>query len=462
MVAATATPRRVHGSDRGEHITPPLDSRSSREKSVHQTAVEPADRCDVKRSWNLFTVTAVMLLLGFAAVPTNSVYSGATANPDSLFTAAPSFCAGFTPTWMTGMEHGAVFTAGGGLFNVLTTTGGTVTADTVTKRTGSYSLKVADTNSGSPVRVGANLTSNVATVRFAVRFNALPTVYVQELFELEVAAGDAAYLAFNQSTNKLEAGWFNGTVRAASSTLSANTWYVIDLKADVSTSTRTLDWGISGVAQTQATRSTTATTFVDFTWGGPTNSNVFTAYVDDMAVTTSAGSYPIGDGGIYGLVPNSRVSWVDPAGDVQDQAGVEFRTDATMWNRVDEIPMTSTTDWLTQDGGASTAYGELGFADYGGAGCVTSVSAVSAQHSSGTATNDAKVSIFDGSTERIVKSGDMSPGASLEYYSAVITPATGTWNPTKLNGLTVRFGYATDYNPIPYWDALLLEYNLDA
>jgi hypothetical protein len=243
MVAATATPRRVHGSGRGEHITPPLDSRSSRGESVHQTAVEPADRCDVKRSWNLFMVTAVILLLGFAAVPTNSAYSGATANPDSLFTAAPSFCASFTPAWMTGMEHGAVSTAGGGLFNVLTTTGGTVTADTGTKRTGSYSLKVADTNSGSPVRVGANLTSNVATARFAVRFNALPTAYVQELFELEVAAGDAAYLAFNQSTNKLEAGWFNGTVRAASSTLSANTWYVIDLKADVSTGTRTLGLG---------------------------------------------------------------------------------------------------------------------------------------------------------------------------------------------------------------------------
>jgi hypothetical protein len=50
---------------------------------------------------------------------------------------------------------------------------------------------------------------------------------------------------------------------------------------------------------------------------------------------------------------------------------------------------------------------------------------------------------------------------TIEYKSAVISPASGSWTPTKLNGVTARVGHsgtATGTN-YPAWDALLLEYD---
>ena len=38
--------------------------------------------------------------------------------------------------------------------------------------------------------------------------------------------------------------------------------------------------------------------------------------------------------------------------------------------------------------------------------------------------------------------------------------ASGPWTTALLNALVARVGYASDVSPNPYWDALLLEYDV--
>jgi hypothetical protein len=43
------------------------------------------------------------------------------------------------------------------------------------------------------------------------------------------------------------------------------------------------------------------------------------------------------------------------------------------------------------------------------------------------------------------------------YASAIVTPASAAWTQAAVNGLVTRIGYASDANPDPYWDGLMLE-----
>ena len=92
--------------------------------------------------------------------------------------------------------------------------------------------------------------------------------------------------------------------------------------------------------------------------------------------------------------------------------------------------------------------------------CIREVSAVLAYHAAGTSADNGKTSIFDGPTETVVFSGDMSQTA-LQYKSAVVTPAAAPWNQAAVNGLVARVGYSTDSSPNPYWDSIVLEAAVD-
>ena len=93
---------------------------------------------------------------------------------ESATTQAATLCLRSSAVWLTGMEHGVVSTAGGGIFSTVT---GTPTAVNSVARSGAYSLRIADASSGSTVRALRSVTaSSVVVARFAVRLSSLPTV----------------------------------------------------------------------------------------------------------------------------------------------------------------------------------------------------------------------------------------------------------------------------------------------
>jgi chitodextrinase len=361
-------------------------------------------------------------------------------------TLAAGLCSRSSAVWLTGMEHGVVSTVGGGLFSGVASA---PTADNTIARSGAYSLRIADASASSTVRALRSVTaSNVIITRFAVRLSSLPTVtsnlaYVDSATDL-VFRYDAATQRFQLVLGASTATW--------ASPVSAGTWYLIDLRYDLSANLNVGDWRVNGVAQAQVSRSATPATANGFGMGATANASVYTANYDDVFVATQPTAYPIEDSRIVPLAPNSMGTSVG-AGNFRNNDGTAI--DANSWQRLDEVPMSSSSDYVRQLANSGTSYVELGLQDVA-ATCIREVSAVLAYHAAGSAADNGKTSIFDGLTESAVFSGDMSQTA-LQYKSAVLAPAGGIWSQGTLNGLVARVGYSTDSTPNPYWDSIIVE-----
>lgn len=394
----------------------------------------------------LLVLAAVALVAAVAGI-TYSAFSSATSNPPSSFSAAASFCTRSSAVWVTGFEHGAVSTAGGGLF---TTTSATLpTADNATFRNGAFSLRIADANGTSTVSAGKAFTAtNVVAARFAVRLSALPGVNSNLVY---VDSGTDLVFGYDAATQRFTLTAGTSTTQSAG-TVSAGTWYVIDLRYDLRANPHLGDWRIDGSAQTQVSRAATATTATAVGLGSTTNPSIYTANFDDVLVANQTTAYPVGDGKVVRLVPDG-VGTHDTPGNFRDNDN--SAVDATSWQRIDEAPMTSVADYVLQLDNGATNYLEFTFEDTTEA-CIREVSAVLAYHSATNTSNNGKGSIFDGSSESIMFSGDMS-NTAIQYGSTIVTPAGAPWSQAAVNGLVARVGYSSDANPDPHWDAIMLE-----
>jgi len=390
----------------------------------------------------LAAVVAAVAVVGF----TYSALSSTTSNPPSSLSAASSFCTRSSAVWLTGMEHGLVSTAGGGIFNTVT---GTPTADSATVRNGAYSLRIADAAAGSTVNALKTFTAaSVVVARFAVRLSSLPTVNSSLAY---VDSGTDLVLGYDQATQKLQLTQGASSALSAS-TVSAGTWYVIDVRYDMRNNPILADWRINGVAQTQVSRAAAATTATGFGLGSTTNPSIYTANYDDIFVANAATAYPVGDGKVVRLIPDG-VGTHNTPGNFSNNDGSAIS--ATSWQRLDEIPLGSGSDWVRQTANSGTSYLELTFGNSTET-CIREVSALLAFHSASNAGNSAKASAFDGSTESVVFNGDMGTN-TLQYASVIASPANAPWSPSTVNGLVARVGYATDTNPNPFWDGIVLE-----
>ena len=391
-------------------------------------------------------LVAAVALVATAAGITYSAFSSTTSNPSSSFGAASTFCNRTSAVWLTGFEHGAVSAAGGGVFTTLT---GAPTADNATFRSGAYSLRIADASGASTINGLRTFTgASVVVARFAIRLNTLPGVSSNLVY---VDSGTDLVFGYDQPTQKFFLNLGTSTATSAS-TVSAGTWYVIDLRYDLRANPHLGDWRVDGVAQTQVTRAAAASTATGFGLGATTNASVYTANFDDVLVANQAKAYPIGNGKVVRLIPDG-VGTHNTPGDFRDNDNTAV--DAASWQRVDDVPMTGTTDYVLQLNNSATSYLEFTFGNTTET-CIREVFAVFAYHSAGTAANTTKTSVFDGASESIVLSGDMS-SATLEYAGALVTPAAASWTQSTVNGLVWRVGFASDANPDPYWDALMLE-----
>jgi len=395
--------------------------------------------------FGLLFVAAAALAATVAGI-TYSAFSSTTSNPSSSFSASSNFCTRTSAVWLTGFEHGAVSTAGGGVFNALT---GAPTADSATFRNGLYSLRINDAAAGSTINALKTFTAtNVVVARFAVRLSALPAVSSSLVY---VDSGTDLVFGYDQPSQKLSLTLGASTATSAT-TVSAATWYVIDLRYDLRASPHVGDWRVNGVAQTQVTRAAAASTATGFGLGATTNPSIYTANFDDVLVANQLKAYPIGNGKVVRLIPDG-VGTHNTPGDFRDDDNTAI--DAASWQRIDEVPLTSVADYVLQLNNSATSYLEFTFGNTAET-CIREISAVVAYHSATNTANNGKTSIFDGTSESIVFSGDMS-NTAIQYESAIVTPRAAPWTQAAVNGLVTRVGYASDANPDPYWDALVLE-----
>jgi hypothetical protein len=404
-----------------------------------------------------------MMLVSLSAVGTHSDFSAVTSNAANTFASAASFAncgytpASISPVWMTGFEHGVTSAvASSGLLDVDWTASGTVSTDSTVKRSGNYSMKIVRPSTDTVGR-SRTLTNGMVVLRLAFRFNALPAGDLQDFAGIWTNNGTQLQFGYVSSTQKMTLGFANSTKRTSSSTLAAGTWYLLDVRANYSANPHTADWQLNAVAQTQATSASAAEVPVEVWLGPDGGENVpLTMWFDDIMISQTSANYPIGDGKILGLSPDGMGTSSDPSARLSTEAGA---WSSTTWNKIDDVPMTATSDYVRQTVVDATAYLEATFADTTES-CMNAVMGEVAYHSSSGTANSAKTSVFDSSTERVVYSGSMASTTML-YRSAMIAPATGTWDQTKVNALKARIGFASSVGSQPYWDALMLEYNVD-
>jgi hypothetical protein len=411
---------------------------------------------------------AALIALAIAAVAattgtTLSAYSSNAANPGSTFATAatyPSPCPNTTvvPSYLTGWEagrkgaHADVFVGFG--------TAANTSIQTSVVRSGAYALRAA------PAGASAYMTwfhpptlPTSTTIRFAVRFETLPAANVQEVFAVRSAGTPAAILRFVKATNSFTFALVGNTTTtsASSTTIAAGQWYVIDVKWDVSTATHQLAWRLNGAAQPSASVASSAMNVYETHFGSKTT-DTYTAYYDDVMITGSGTQYPLGDGKVYGLRPSGMGNMAPAGSNFTVDGGAALSS--TSWQRVDDDPMTTFTDYIAQSTINNTSYAELAFADTTET-CIRAASGYITWHTLASRTSNAKFLVYDGATASTIRDGDFNHTTGRDV-SKPITPAAG-WSATALNGLVGRFGYwsgGASGSPSPLLDAAVIEYEV--
>ena len=379
------------------------------------------------------------------------------------------------PVWLSGMESGVKqfstsnipnFT-GGGFYNGE----GDVTVVSSPVRTGNYALRVhptATTRANIYVR-DMNGTGNLGpdiAVRYSVRLDVLPGADVTVAAVMYGGCGPCGphgklYLFYRAGTQTWQMGY--SLAEAVGSTpVVAGTWYSIDVHTNPQSDTRWAEWQVNGVAQPNVGPYTEAggwvTSVVQF--GIPfadASTTDYTAYFDDIEITNTVAQYPLGDTKILGLLPNGMGTNNTPLNFQHDDNSA---ISATTWQRLDELPMNSITDYVKEVTAGGGSYIEVGFADTTET-CIRGASIVAAVHSSGTNANTAAVNSVTNGFNYTLYAGDFSE-STIRYIQRPVSqnalnPGTGPWTQAIINGITARFGMSTDVNPLPYLDGLLLE-----
>ncbi|MEO8437108.1 MAG: hypothetical protein ABI562_01525 [Chloroflexota bacterium] len=370
----------------------------------------------------------------------------------TVSTSAGVPCVAPSPIALTGFEHGVV-SAAGGFFTALTGAG--LSADAGVNRSGAYSLKVtsaAGASSNGELAIGPAV--GVGVVRVYVRLASLPAADVSELLVMHTTTGSDLQLGYLSATKNLQIviGSGVGSKVTGTTVIAAGTWYRIDLQFVANSNPHTAAWQIDGVGQPALSKAGGASTFKSLILGSRVAADAFTANYDDVLVSGTAADFPMGVGAVEALRPNGMGTNNTP-GSFRDDDGTAV--DAASYTRLDESPMSGSSDYVLQQTIGAADYVEVTFDDTT-SGCVVGVSGLLAYHAAGTAGSTGKASIFSGGTERIIYNGSMSV-TSLAYAAAIAAPVASTWTRTAVNALTARIGYSSDVTPNPYWDSLMLE-----
>jgi hypothetical protein len=388
-----------------------------------------------------------------------------------------------TPIYNTAFAHGVLNANGptsGAMWDGVGDAGGTVSiSSTINRRSGGFSLDLNKTVTTSTTlyRYRSFTASAVVVLRVYIRFQTSLPSGLCWFFALEDSggAGDLE-IGFNSSDNKLRVKFASGTETISSSTVTADTWYRLDIRADVSSSsTYTCDWSIDGITQTQHTKAVSAARTIDrvvFGNGLTANTLAYRVNYTDFVLSTTSGDYPIGAGTGYYLLPNDQGTHVN-SGRFQD--GDSTAIDANSEALLDDWPPVQTggnTDYvkqITADGAGEDSYLEILMQDRSDSeGTINAVEAFVAYSAATTTSNNAATVVKRNDGTQVAVHGsfaspaDYSDGSITNWFyaAAQVTPPGGGWTTSELDALVFRFGGSTDTNPNPYVSGLLIEYDV--
>jgi hypothetical protein len=378
-----------------------------------------------------------------------------------------------TPIYLTGFESGVIPSAsiaGGGV------AGGQGTPDTSVVRTGTYSARVAPVANWTSLTVGTGVPFGQVTVEhFAMRMASLPPVdaIVADLF---ANGNQILWVYYKASTGKwtiaLGTSWA-ARVEVQGSAAVAGQWQTFDFRFSSYVNPVVADWYVDGVAQPQLTNATTGTTtgmLLHYGQSANATTATYTAYYDDILVSKTSSDFPLPDIRVKALKPNGMGTHNTP-GNYQQTVGAtgsdpvvggtSSAIAATSWQTVDEIPMTTSDDFIKEITAGAATYIEIAFEDTTET-CLRGASLYAGiQTGASQAMNLALNSVTNGFNRQIFSG---QPGSTLlRYVQGVASQSStnvgaGPWTQAIVNGIVARFGMSTDASPNPYLQAIVLEY----
>lgn len=367
---------------------------------------------------------------------------------------------------VTGFEHGlgTIVVSGGGLASAVVGTG--MSVQSTVKKTGGYALKGVGTGGETYITTGLPATlQDTFAHSFYFLWHTLPNVEIS-ILRVQTSAGSTARINFDPADQKIF-GRFVSNGSKVNLVLQADTWYRIDLKADVSTGTSKLWYNVEGVGEQYTEYTQAATVFNGFRLGliesTPTISQG-ECYWDDVIHSYTIGDYPIGPHGVDGLRPNGDGTHNNASNIMEDSAGNDIDgINFYAYDKLDDNPWVSTAnaDYVRQTANGTSNYCEVLFENISQTN-ILSATAFLQYASAGTLSNSGGCIIIDEDNTETVLWGivgalaDYSENTAFYKRVALPTPAGG-WDQAAVNALKCRFGYSGDANPDPYWLALIIE-----
>jgi hypothetical protein len=357
--------------------------------------------------------------------------------------------------FLTGFEFGFMDATADDLVSggkaLVTTVTGTPTISTTSPRTGTYCLEISASAAAESCRCSFAAGVKTAGSRFAIRFpSALPGATVT-LGMFQCTPGDGSFQITAGGRFQVIVTGGAGAALIGPTTVNADQWYLVELKYDTSGTTFTLSGQIDGANGGSSTKSGQTATDITGHFVGTGGAQTFTARYDDWIILNTA-DYP-GEGQVVLCKPNADGTHSISAGGFRDQVPTSITNGTTdAWQRVDGIPMNTTTPYIEQPTAASGEYVEVEFETTPSAiATLNGVRAEAALFGDGTAAFSAKTSIFNGANETVVFSGDHSD-TTLKYASEIVTATAA-----EVAALKGRIGYGSAQPAAPRWGGLILE-----
>lgn len=368
-----------------------------------------------------------------------------------------------TPTFCTGFEHrtlklGSAPIPNDRIWHAEATAGGTPAINTTEAKNGVACLEIP-TGSGAASYKGRNIagTPTIGVGSFYIKFKGgLPSADCR-LFHFQPAAGSFGFLMFRTADSKLYAS-FGTSDGSTGFSVSADTWYLVDIKVNVGANPRTCDVTINGTGLGQASTGVATSTLSSWKIGRNTDTSTATGNIlyDDIVISATSGDYPMGEHSVKVIRPDSDGTHSFTAGDFgYDDAGGDVATSATdVWTKLDDtsIDTISTTDSIRQKVVRATGYVEINLEaapQSEDAWGLTVQSVYDALGTTAPTTPQCLLKLNDGGTLADCYTGTDFSNTAETYNSATFAtaPSTGAWTQSKINALKLRWGYSADATP---------------
>lgn len=295
--------------------------------------------------------------------------------------------------------------------------------------------------------------------RVYVRFAAWPSADIRIIATgIQSLLSHSIYL--DVSEHKLQARVGTNELNTCDLALSLDTWYRIDYRFNSNANPNLIDFQVAegDGAATAATQSSyaQAQAYITSNSIGWIETDTADLYFDDWIMSETSADYPLGPGGVVGLSPNAAGT-SSPGSSIYDNGDTLVNDSTNPANvELDDVPMTSTADYIKQTAIGASDYAEVAFADttesdIKGADAVVLYDSLAADaNSAGTKIRDSN------GQETTLYEGDMSETTALLKRATIATPSGG-WTMAHVNALVGRVGYATNVTSIPCWHSLMIQ-----